>query len=84
MIHLCTNIQHTYIHAWLRVAGETRGQLCITIMSIIISIIDHRRGRAVVNLPGNENYSKLGLCDSDVENNYQLLDKEDPGSKVKK
>lgn len=48
------------------------------------SIIDHRRGRVVVNLPGGEDYSRLDLCNDDVENNYQLLDKEDPGSKIKK
>ena len=45
--------------------------------------IDQRRGRVVANLPGGEDYSRLGLCDNDVENNYQLLEKEDLGSKVK-
>ena len=38
----------------------------------------------MVSLPGSEDYSKLDLCDNDVENNYQLINKEDPGSDVKK
>ena len=37
----------------------------------------------VANLPGGEDYSQLGLHGNDVENNYQLLDKEELGSKVK-
>ena len=51
---------------------------------IVLFAIDQRQGRVVTNLPRGEDYSKLGLCDNDVENNYQLLDKEDLGSKVKK
>ena len=43
-------------------------------------IIDHRQGQVV---PGSEDYSQLGLRGNDVENNYQLLDKEEMGSKVK-
>ena len=30
-----------------------------------------------------EDYSQLGLRGNDIENNYQLLDKEEVGSKVK-
>ena len=51
---------------------------------IVLSAIDQRQGQVAANLPGGEDYSKLGLCDNDVENNYQLLDKKDLGSKVKK
>ena len=50
---------------------------------VILSIIDHRQGRVVANLPGSEDYSRLGLYNSDLENNYQLLDEEELGSKVK-
>ena len=37
----------------------------------------------MANLPGGEGYSRLGLCDDDADNNYQLLDEEGLGSKVK-
>ena len=48
-----------------------------------IHYIDHRRGQVVANLSGSEDYSRLGLCNSDLESNYQLLDKEELGSKIK-
>ena len=45
-------------------------------------IIDHRQGQVAPGI-GSEDYSQLGLRGNDVENNYQLLDKEEMGSKVK-
>ena len=45
-------------------------------------IIDHRQGQVVPGI-GSEDYSQLGLRGNDVENNYQLLDKEEMGPKVK-
>ena len=50
---------------------------------VILSILDHRPSRVVANLSGDEDYSRLGLCNSDLENNYQLLDEEELDSKVK-
>ena len=45
-------------------------------------IIDHRQGQVVPGI-GSEDYSQLGLRGNDVENNYQLLDEEEMGPKVK-